>query len=328
MRVPRKALLPAFAAVAAVYAMSTVIAFTVLPVHPSLGIAVAVDLTVTASALFWLLAVRPGHAKPAALVRVLVLGFAMVKLLVGISALGVIAIAAELATTVYLIVRARRVIHHVRALRAEGHGLATSLDIAFRAVIPVPAVASVLAVEISTVIFATTGWFRSPPPGFAMHRRSGILMIVGVLGVLAVVEAVVVHIVLVRVSPTLAIVMTALSAYSLLWLAGFAHAVRLSPLRFTPHGLVIERGVMKRAIVPTHAVMRAVPTSASIEGALDLSYVEPNVLLELAAPVEVHGLFGRARSTTKLLLSVDDRDAFLAELALTSNGRTGCSPGR
>ena len=127
----------------------------------------------------------------------------------------------------------------MRALRAEGYGLPTALDIAFRAAIPVPALARVLAVEISTVIFATTGWFRSPPPGFAMHRRSGILMIIGVLGLLSVVEAVVVHIVLVRVSPTLAIVMTALSVYGMLWLAGFAHAVRLSPLRFTAHGLVI-----------------------------------------------------------------------------------------
>src|SRR6266542_2699379 len=60
------ALIPALAAVAAVYACSMVLAFTVLPAHPSLGLAIAFDLTITAAALFWLLAVRPGHAKPAA----------------------------------------------------------------------------------------------------------------------------------------------------------------------------------------------------------------------------------------------------------------------
>ena len=71
--------------------------------------------------------------------------------------------------------------------------------------------------------------------------------------------------------------------------------------------------MLKRAIVPSHAVVRALPVNASDKDALDLSYVEPNVLLELAAPVEVHGVFGRPRSATKLLLSVDDRDAFLAD---------------
>lgn len=310
-----KALLPAIAAVAVVYALSTVFAFTLLPGHPAIGIGIAIDLTLTAAALFWLLAVRPGHAKPAALLRVLVLGFAMARLLVGIRALGAIAIALEAAVTIYLIVRARRLVRHVRTLRADGHSLPAALDTALRAAIPVPALASVLATEIAIVIFATTGWFRSPPPGFAMHRRSGFLLIVGVLSALAVIEAVVVHIVLVRVAPTLAIVLTALSAYTLLWLVGFAHAVRLSPLQFTSQGLVIERGILRRTVVPAHSVTRATPVAATSEGAVDLSYVEPNVLLELHAPVEVRGPLGRARSTTKLLLSVDDRDAFFAQLA-------------
>jgi hypothetical protein len=310
----RRTLLPAFAAVAAVYVVSAVLSFT-LPAHPVIGIGIAIDLTLTAAALFWLLAVRPGHAKPAALIRVLVLGLAMARLLVGISALGMVAIAIEAGVSVYLIVRARRLVRHVRALRADGHGLAGALDTALRSVIPVPAVASVLAMEVATVIFAITGWFRSPPDGFAMHRRSGVVMIIGVLAALAVVEAVVMHIVLVRVSPVLAIVATALSAYGLLWLVGFAHAVRLSPLRFTAQGLVIERGVTRRAIVPAHAVARAVPVTAASDDAVDLSYTEPNLLLELSTPVDVHGPLGRAKSATKLLLSIDDRDAFLAQLA-------------
>lgn len=317
----RRSLLPALVGVAAIYAVSTVFAFTLLPLHPAVGIGITIDLTLTAAALFWLLAVRPGHAKPAALLRVLVLGFALARLLVGISALGIVAIAIECMVTVFLIVRARRLLRHVRELRRDGHGLPTALDLALRAVIPVPAVASVLAMEVATVIFAVTGWFRAPPPGFAMHRNSGVLLIVGVLAALSVVEAVVVHIVVARFAPTVAIVLTALSAYGLLWLLGFVHAVRLSPLRFTPQGLVIERGVMKRAIVPVSTITRAhaAPgtTNATPElgGAIDLSYVEPNVVLELSAPVQVHGLFGRTRSATRLLLSVDERDAFFARLA-------------
>ena len=313
-RVTRHVLLPALLAVAAVYACSVVIAFTLVPVHPQLGIAVAADLTLTAAALFWLLAVRPGHAKPAALIRVLVLGLAAARLLVGLRALGVIAIAVEAAITITLIVRGRRVVRELRALRREGHGLAAALDIALRAAIPVPLLASVLATEIATVWLALTGWFRSAPGGFTMHRRSGVVLILGVLSVLSVIEAVAMHLILIRVAPTLAIVLSALSAYGLIWLIGSAHAVRLTPLRFTPAGVVIERGALRRVTVPRDAIASAAPIAIGVSDAIDLSYTDPNVLLTLHTPVEVHGPFGRRRSSSKLLLSIDDRDAFLAQL--------------
>jgi hypothetical protein len=314
-RVPRHVLLPALLAIAAVYACSIVIAFTLVPLHPPLGIAVAADLTLTAAALFWLLAVRPGHAKPAALIRVLVLGFAAARLLVGLRALGVIAIAVEAAIMISIVVRGRRLLRQVRALRREGHGLPAALDIALRAAIPVPALASVLAGEIAMVVLALTGWFRAAPRGFTMHRRSGHLMIVSVFCVLAVIEAVAMHVILIRVAPTLAIVLSALSAYGLLWLIGSAHAVRLAPLRFTPAGVLIERGVMRRVTVPRDSIESAAPIAVAVSDAIDMSYTEPNVLLTLKAPVAVHGPLGRIRSSSKLLLSIDDRDAFLAQLA-------------
>jgi hypothetical protein len=314
----RKPLLPALLAVAAVYAISTLIAFSSWSTHTPVAIGIACDLTLTSAALFWLLAVRPGHARPRALIRVVLLGVALARLLVGIRALGVIGIAVEAAVMVWLVVRVRRIVRRTRELRRAGLGLAAALEDALCIVFGVRAVASVLAVEIATVVYATTGWFRSPGEGFTMHRRSGYLLFVGVIVVLAVVEMVGTHVVLMRVAPTVAIVATILSAYSLLWLVGVAHAVRLSPLRFTPSGVVIERGVLRRTIVPEHAIARAVPVATGSADAIDLSYVEPNVLLELSAPVEVHGLFGRKRSATKLLLSIDDRDAFLARLSARS----------
>lgn len=312
-------LLPALLAVAAVYAISTLIAMSSWSQHAPVAIGIACDLTLTSAALFWLLAVRPGHARPRALIRVVLLGVALARLLVGIRALGVIGVAVEAAVTVWLVVRIRRIVRRTRELRRTGLGLAAALEDALCIVFPVRAVASVLAVEIATVVYATTGWFRSPGEGFTMHRRSGYLLFVGVIVVLAVIEMVGTHVVLMRVAPTVAIVATILSAYSLLWLVGVAHAVRLSPLRFTPSGVVIERGVLRRTVVPEHAIARAlaIATAPAVpaDDMADLSYVEPNVLLELHAPVDVHGLFGRRRRATKLLLSIDDRDAFLRRLS-------------
>jgi hypothetical protein len=139
-------------------------------------------------------------------------------------------------------------------------------------------------------------------------------MIIGVLSVLAVIEGVALHLILMRVAPTLAIVLSALSAYGLIWLIGSAHAVRLAPLRFTPAGVMIERGAMRRVTVPREAIESAAPIAVGVSDAIDLSYTEPNVLLTLNTPVVVHGPFGRQRSSSKLLLSIDERDAFLAKL--------------
>ena len=72
--------------------------------------------------------------------------------------------------------------------------------------------------------------------------------------------------------------------------------------------------------MPAHVIVRAVPTTVKSDDAVDLSYTEPNVLLELSAPVQVQGMLGRTRSTTKLLLSIDERDAFLAALAEQMSG--------
>lgn len=314
-------LLPALVAVAAVYAISTVIALSSWSQHAPVAIGIACDVTLTSAALFWLRAVRPGHARPRALIRVVLLGVALARLLVGIRALGIVGIVLELAVITWLGVRICRIVRRTHELRRAGLGLAAALEDALCLLFPVRAVASVLAVEIATVIYATTGWFRAPAEGFTMHRRSGYLLFVGVICVLAMIEMVGTHVVLMRVAPTVAIVATILSAYSLLWLVGVAQAVRLSPLRFTPSGVVIERGVLRRTLVPEAAIARALPLATApavaADDVVDLSYVEPNVLLELRAPVDVHGLFGRRRRATTLLLSIDDRDAFFSRLSDT-----------
>lgn len=311
----RRALVPAVLAVGAVYTISTMLALSLRPLPRPIGIGIAIDLTLTSAVLFWLLAVRPGHVGPAALIRVVVIGAVLARLLVGLAGLGVVVIGIELALLGYLAVRVRRIVGHARALMRAGQSLPTALETALQSLFPVAAVARVLAIEISMVVLAITGWFRSPPAGWTMHRQSGVLLVLGVLSALAVVEAVLVHLVVVRVAPTVAIVLTALSAYSLLWLIGFAQSVRLSPLRFIGAAITIERGISRRTVVPLRAIRRALSAPSERPAALDLSYGEPNVLLELTESVEVHRIFGRPRSATHLLLSIDGREAFFAALA-------------
>jgi hypothetical protein len=307
-------LAPALGAIAAIYAACTAIALSAWSSHQLVATGVAFDLTITSTFAFWLLAVRPGHAQPKAMIRVAAIGFVVAKLLVGLGALGMVGALAETAVVVWLAIRIRRIARRARELRRLGHGLHASLDIAFTDVLRPRAVASGIATEVSTMILAVTGWFRRAPAGYSMHRNTGFMMIVGVLCALAVVEAVGMHVVVMQWSSTAAIVLTILSIYGLVWLLGMTHAVRLSPLRFLGDDLIIERGLRARLAVPRGLVAEATPVTAKVDGALDLAYFDANLLLVFREPVVVHGLFGRTKTTDRITLSVDDREGFVAAL--------------
>jgi hypothetical protein len=309
-----RSLVPAFLAIAAIYGVCTAIALSTWSSHQVVATSVAFDLTITSTFAFWLLAVRPGHAKPKSLIRVAAIGFVVAKLLVGLGALGMIGALAEIAVLVWLGIRIRRIARRARELRRLGHGLHASLDVAFCETLRPRAVASGIATEVSAFTLAVTGWFRRAPTGYSMHRNTGFMPLVGVLCALAVIETVGMHVVIMQWSSTAAIVATILSVYGLLWLLGAIHAVRLSPLRFLGDDLIVERGFRARLAVPRHAIVETTPITAKVDGVLDLAYFEPNLMMVFREPITVHGLFGRTKTVDRITISVDDRDGFLAAL--------------
>src|SRR5262249_11333144 len=104
-----RSLAPAFLVVAAIYAGCTAIPMSAWATHQVVATSVAFDLTITSTFAFWLLAVRPGHAKPKSLIRVAAIGFVVAKLLVGLGALGMVGALAEAAVVVWLGIRIRRI---------------------------------------------------------------------------------------------------------------------------------------------------------------------------------------------------------------------------
>jgi hypothetical protein len=311
-----RTLAPAVLAIAAIYAVATALVLSgIAAQHPAIPPAIAFDLTITAAFACWWLAVRPGHLRARALVRVVAIGFVAAKLLVGFQALGLAGMVAEAAVLGLLATRIHRVVRRTRAERRAGASIPAALDTAFTAVLP-RRLGAVLATEVAAVWLALGGWFARPPAStFTMHRASGAVAILGVLLGLVAVETVGTHLVLaVAVSPTVALIATALSSYGALWLVGALHAIRLGGIRVLPDVIVIEKGLRARVIVPRAAIASATPITSAPAEATDLGYVAPNLVLALREPVTVHGLFGRLTTTRAIALTVDDRDAFVAAL--------------
>src|SRR5438132_1457589 len=86
---------------------------------------------------------------------------------------------------------------------------------------PIAAVALVLAI----VGYAVAGWRRPRPAATRFTATNGWSLYAGVFAFLCVVETPVVHLAL-HAWPTAAWIATALSLYSVVWLAGDAHALR------------------------------------------------------------------------------------------------------
>ena len=179
--------------------------------------------------------------------------------------------------------------------------------------------AAILATEAAAVAYAVGSW-RKPTPtdGFSTYRERSYLVLVGVFSFLVIVETAGVHLALTYLSTTVAWVMTALSAYALLWIVGDTQAVRLQPVRLADEGLAVARGLRWRAEVPYAAIASAEPAEGAPTTALRFGPIGTNVVLSLSEPVVARGLFGRRRETREIALTIDGREAFLAELGRVS----------
>jgi len=266
------------------------LALVALRDHPTIAFAAAFDFIVTASAVMYFVAVKPGALPRWLLFATFAIGMLFAKLAVvrssghAVMALGVVL---ELGAVASLIVRGRRSF-----------------------------AARLLATELRVLSMVVIGW-RKPAPAFTVHRTNGWSLYAGVFGFLILVETAPVHIALASlVSVTAAWIATALSIYSALWVIGDALALRHGGLVIRGDELAITIGTRWRTVVPVADVVALEPAGPSD---LDLSILGANSVLRLRRPARVEGLFGRVRHASTIALSVDDLPGLTA--AITSWSR-------
>ncbi|HEY0477505.1 MAG TPA: hypothetical protein VGD37_08260 [Kofleriaceae bacterium] len=297
----------------AVFAVVGSAAFARAP--DAMALAATFDLTVSAALVVWWLGVRRGGIPAWLVLAVASWGIAIARTRVPHAPLGQLAplaVVLEVVALGWLALRIRRVVATARAARDAGP--IGALEAGLVAARFPAAVAAILANELAVVGLAVTGWFRRPRGGFAM-RSTGWLLFAGVFGFLIVVEAAAAHIALAMWSPTVAWISTVSSAYTLVWLAGDAHAIRLYPVAIVGDTLRVTIGVRWRVAIPLADIVSVTPTGTVPDGALGLALFEPTVLVTLRTPVEVRGLLGRRRRADRIALTIDDPVAFAAAVA-------------
>lgn len=303
------------ALLAAIYTLVLIVAIRGVP-SSAIGIGLALDLTVTATAATWWLGVRRGGLSRRAPFVVLAAGALAARFVLAAEASRVafgMVLALELGLIALITVRARHLIRGMR--RRAGLPLIVRLADSLEEIGVPRRVARILTTEIATTGLALTGWFRrAPRDGFSVHRTHVSLAMHAVMVLLIAVETLALHLLLARVTAVGAWISTGLSIYAVLWVIGDAHALRLGRIRIEHDQIVIEVARRWAAVIPRRVIAAVHRETAVRPGALDLAIETPTVMLELSAPVTARGPFGLTRSGARVALTIDDPEGFVAAL--------------
>lgn len=288
------------------------------------AVGVMSDLIVVVPLVYWFLAVRRGGWPRLSVVPVVLLGILGAALMLpqdrGLlrEVVRVLAIPYEIGLITWIAIRTRRA---VRLTPGDGDTLERMRSVAGD-VLPSRRVAEAIAFEMAVLYYALLSWRRRPEEvkgAFTYHRKSGYGAIVFALLLMMAAEGIPAHILIVRWSPVAAWVLTALTAYGVLFFLADWRAMRLRPILLDADGLRVRIGVRCTVTVPREriaAIHRKRPPGsdpyirASLPGPMPL-------WLELTEPVTAKGPYGTEKRARWISLTVDDPEGFRQALELT-----------
>ncbi len=324
---------------AAVYATALLIVSSPLLARAPriLSGAVAADLLVTVPLLYWLRVVRRTRVPALTIVPLIAIGAATAYWILPERHHGWLAVAAlalpalaEAAVLAAAVVRTRGMIRRMRAAPRAVDPFDT-FRTALQATVGSRIVAHAIATEVALVWYALFSWRSRPRVGdgelaFTNDRRTGAAGLLFGLAVASLMEIPITHVLIAHENPPLAWGLSIAGGYSLLWMLGFARALRLHPVTLGADAMRVRVGLIWDVTVP-YAAIQAVddaprqPADRNARGYLYAAFAgTPQTLLTLDEPVDAHGIYGqRKRGVRRIGVYVDEpaafRDALRARVA-------------
>lgn len=290
--------------------------------------AITFDLLVTAPLLYWFLVVRRTRVPALTVVPLIALGAAAAYLILPERHHGWLALAAmaavPLAETAVLAVAVLRAGKVIRRMRAAPRAVdpVDALREALREMLGSRVLAHAIASEVALVWYALLSWRARPRVAegelaFTNDRKTGAAGLLFGFAVASAMEIPVVHVLIAGESETLAWVLTIASGYTLLWILGFARALRLHPVTLGTDAMRLRVGLIWDVTIPYAAIatVEKAPLGAidrAEPGYLHAAFAgTPQLVLNLSTPVDALGLYGwPKRGVRRVGLYVDDPTAF------------------
>ena len=285
--------------------------------------ALALDFTVVAPGLVFMQFVRTKRAPWIVIVPTFAAGYALAAATMPESyqsVLGVIrilAVPAELAVVVYLIVLTRKALKSAAAATGDA---VTRFRTNARRVIGSRIPADIITTEAMLLYYA----FRVGRPGlppmhrFTMHREAAYSFVLIGLGMVLIVETIALHLLVRTWSTAAAFVLTGLSVYGLIWLVGDYRAIVARPTLLSRDELSVRLGLRWQVDIPLACIsgVEILKGAPARDGdMLQIALLgEPNLRVKLTRPIEATGMYGLRRRVRELRLRVDGAKELRAAL--------------
>jgi hypothetical protein len=284
-----------------------------------IAFAASIDMTLTVTALYYLLVVRPGIRGRMSMVFVALLGllrasFAFPSVVPNRE---FILAAVECAVIAVAILALRN---------ARGADPLERIQGAVASIVPNGAVSRAVAGELSALYYAFAWRARVDAPSdarvFTLHWNSGARDLFLIIGFASLIEVPAVHLVASHWSRLAAWILTGLGVYAAVWILAVCRSLRLRPGYVTGAEVVIRLGLLFSLRVPKNCI-RAIGRRGKLVSGDDFlvlpRFAEPNVFIEFTTPVTAERLFGLRRAVAAIGLCVDDPEFLLLNLTNLSD---------
>ena len=235
-----------------------------------------------------------------------------------------VSVLVELGVVVYAISKFKKIRQEYRRLQTELPDVAYHVQQSIIAVLGNRFTIRLLACELTVLRFGLFGWINSAsiPPGvkrFTTHRQSGYMALFGVLLFVMLMELVAIHLLLMQYSAKAAIIVSALSAYGMLFLLADMVAISKTPVLILEKQLLLRTGMRWRVHTCLENIEKVTklnydyePAENCFKGAIIKS--SANLYLRFKQPVTVSRLYRSPIIVNSIVLSIDEPDAFTAAL--------------
>ena len=185
-----------------------------------------------------------------------------------------------------------------------------------------------LVSEISVIYYGLVNWKTRRPASneFTYHKNSGTPALLGCMVFLILIESAAMHLLITRWSSLLAWIFSGISLYTALQFFSYARSLSKRFIAIEEDQLVLRYGIMAEThihiqhICQVELSARDVTPDAATRKLSPLGQLEShNIILHLKRDHVVQGLFGIRRRFRTLLLHVDDKERFKAELEAVMN---------
>jgi len=288
------------------------------------------DIVITFPLAYYFLLIRPLHLKKWSMLFVFTCCCAVAYLILPahqkyyVLQLRKLSVLIELGIVIYAISKIRKVTAEFKRLQTILPDFAYNFSKSMITVLGNHWPVKLLASELIILRFGLFFWKKlNDTPltvsRFTVYKESGYTSLFGVLLVVFMIELTAFHLLLLQYSKNVALIVSLLSLYGLVFIVADLSATVKSPVLILKDQLLLRTGLRWRVMLNTTNIASIEKIKDTYQGDKDcfrggILKSSVNILFTLKHPVSIERIYRKPVIVNKILMSIDNVDEFLAEM--------------